>query len=156
MPVPPHNVLCRFVKEQRDCWDDKGGRPRANAFKDNREPNFSAWSVTALEHRKVRVEELMVGTFRRYGRVHLSVQDCVDAAREASEMVGTAFGVLVEWRPRQVTPELQHWSFAHAQVEYSPDDSVKSVVVKFRQRLALRAKAVSPPDRFAGGPSDES
>ena len=102
MPVPPCGVLCRFIKGQSDNWNERTGRPRPGAFKDRREPNFSTWNVVSLGLHNVQIEELMTGTFIDHGRAYLTVQDCLDAAKEAGEKKGTQFKVLVEWRPDDV------------------------------------------------------
>ena len=148
MSVPSRDVLCRFIKGQNDNWNVLTGRPRPGAFKDRREPNFSTWNVVLLTLRKVQIEELMTGTFTGHGQAYLTVQDCLDAAKEAGEKKGTQFDVVVEWRPDEVSPEFKPWSFAHVQVEYPPDQDLHSTVVEFRQLLATKSKDVVPPEKY--------
>lgn len=148
MPVPAHDELCRFIKGQGDSWNENIGRPRPGAFKDKREPNFSAWNVSLLRHRTVQVDELMTGTFKSYGQAYLTVQDCLDAAKEAREKTGAQFDVVVEWRSNEVTPELKPWSYAHVQVEYPVGQDFSSAIVQFRQLLVTKCKDLVPPERY--------
>ena len=99
--------------------------------------------------RNVQIEELMTGTFSGHGQAYLTVQDCLDAAKEAGEKKGIQFDVMVEWRPDKVSPELKSWSFAHVQVEYPPDQDLHSTEVEFRQLLATKSKGVVPPERYS-------
>ena len=148
MSVPPRNELCRFIKGQSDNWNEHTGRPRPGAFKDKREPNISTWNVVSLTFRELQIEELMTGTFSGHGQAYLTVQDCLDAAKEAGEKKGTQFNVVVEWRPDKVSPELKPWSYAHVQVEYPPSRDLRATVVEFRQLLATKSKDVVPPERY--------
>lgn len=148
MSVSPRDMLCRFIKGQGNNWNENTGRPRASAFKDNREPNFSTWNATSLRLRKVQIEELMTGTFSGHGQAYLTVQDCLDAAKEAGEGKGPQFDVVVEWRPDKVSPELKPWSFAHVQVEYPLGQNLHSTAVEFRQLLATKSKDIVPPKRY--------
>ena len=149
MPVHPDHPLCRFVKGQSDCWDPNENRPRVGAFKDKRFTNISVWDVEELGVRGVSVEVLRIGPLSDHGQALLTVQDYLDAAKEAGEERGVQLDIEVEWRPDETSTIWREWAYAHVQVEYSPDEKFNSAIKRFRQILARKAWNLIPPARYA-------
>ena len=138
MPVPPDDIVCRFIRPT--YWNKRDNRPKSAAFKQS---GLSVWHNELLLNNGVSLETLQVGHLAGSGQAHHTAGQYIELADEVAQSEGTAFRVQVEWRPENATEFWQQWAYAHAQVEAieGPDDFLK----QFRDQLALRCHYQSPP-----------
>ena len=149
MPIPPHDLICRFIAPIH--WSKRENGPREGAFKPDlpEQPNvivgLSVWHQNQLATRDVPIEELLIDTLAGFGRVDFRVQEYSDFARQASQAPSGPFAVRVVLRPWDiyVDPPWRPWNYAHCQVE-----SIRGpcrFTGRFRKLLAANAKGRAIP-----------
>ena len=153
MPVPPEDMLCRFIPDHEKSWSKTQKRPRPPAFKEN--GGLSVWHIELLRQDGVEPGELRIGALSGYGEAHHTAGDYLETAREAADCQGVPLSTVVEWRTedRYVKPDWREWAYAHVQVEHTlgPNYDVaklEAVLVLFRQQLSKNARHTEPPDRY--------
>ena len=141
MPVPPDDLLCRFIRP--GDWSRRENRPRPGAFK---QPALSVWHVERLRAQGAAPEDLRLEHLRGCGQAHHTAADYRILAIEASIADGMPFQVQVEWRPEDqyVSEPWRPWANSHVQVEAieGPPD----FLAEYRRRLALTTRWSVPPD----------
>lgn len=141
MPVPPDDILCRFIRP--DDWSSQNGRPRPGAFK---QASLSVWHKDRLLERQVSLEDLRIGHLTGCGQAHHTAGDYLQLALTAAQTEGTPFQVQVEWRPEDecVEEPWRRWAYAHVQVEAT--EGPPKFLKEFRWLLTLHTRVVVPPD----------
>lgn len=141
MPVPPDDMVCRFISPMH--WSRRENQPREGVFK---QEGLSVWHQGRLLERDVRLEDLLIENLVGFGQAHHRAGDYTDLAREVSEKSGEPFEVQVEWRPgdEYVEPPWRRWRYAHVQVEAIAGPT--QFLRRFRKLLTVNSRVVIPPD----------
>ncbi len=146
MSVPNEDIVCRFIRGDKDYWSTTLNRPKPNAFKD---PELSVWDVDVLRTLSTTIRDLQFDDFAGTGQAQHSVQQYYDFAKEASEEHQAVLEIQVEFRPsdRHVRAPWRKWRDAHAQVEITKSPPPpEPFPYKFRQKLAEKCRMAIPPD----------
>ena len=141
MPVPPYDILCRFVRPAD--WSERENRPRPGAFK---QAALSVWHTGQLQMMRVDLDELRIEHLSGCGQAHHSALDYQELAAQASQTDGIPFQVQVEWRPNDdcVNEPWRRWAAAHVQVEATVGPV--NFLAQFRRLLAAKTRHAVPPD----------
>ncbi len=141
MPVPPDDMLCRFISPMH--WSTRENQPREGAFK---QEGLSVWHYGRLLENDVRLEDLLIENLAGFGQAHHLAGDYTDLAREVSEKSGEPFEVQVEWRPEyeHVGRPWHRWRYAHVQVEAIAGPA--QFLRRYRKLLTVNSRVVIPPD----------
>ena len=141
MPVPPDDMVCRFISPMH--WSRRENQPREGAFK---QEGLSVWHQDKLHDHGVALEDLRIENLVGYGQAHRQAGDYTELARQVSENAGEPFQVQVEWRPEDeyVDPPWRQWRYAHVQVEAIAGPS--QFLRRFRKLLTANSRVVIPPD----------
>ena len=70
MPVPPDDLLCRFIRP--GDWSRRENRPRPGAFK---QPALSVWHIERLRAQGAAPEDLRLEHLRGCGQAHHTAAD---------------------------------------------------------------------------------
>lgn len=142
MPVPPDDILCRFIRPSD--WSKRDNRPRPGAFK---QASLSVWHKDRLLDCQVQPEDLRIHHLTGCGQAHHTAADYLQFALEAARIEGTPFQVQVEWRPddQYVQEAWRFFRFAHVQVEAI--EGPGNFLTEFRRLLALNSRLAIPPDQ---------
>ena len=138
MPVPPDDIVCRFIRPAD--WNKRDNRPKSAAFKG---PGLSVWHNASLLDSGVSLETLQIEHLAGSGQAHHTAGDYIHLAAAAAQSEDTAFRVQVEWRPEYATGFWRQWSYAHAQVETM--EGPPNFLPEFRDLLAKNCRHQSPP-----------
>lgn len=142
MPVPNSDIVCRFIKPDRNTWNSNLNQPKQRAFK---QAGLSVWHQERLGANGVNLQDLLIENLAGYGQAHHTAGDYLKFALQAAKSENVCFQVQVEWRrgDRYVNPAWRQWSYAHVQVEATkgPPD----FPLEFRRLLAANARSVVPP-----------
>ena len=148
MPLPPEDIVCRFVRDVD--WSKREGRPRPGAFKQH---GLSVWHPGRLQVHGVRLAYLQIGSLQGSGQALLTVEQILEAARCAERKKGGMLRVAVDWRPDTVGEPWQQWSYAHAEVETEARDEPApeenrdgGLMSAFRMLLCKKAQCTPPPE----------
>ena len=138
MPVPPDDMLCRFISP--DKWNHKLNLPIQRAFK---QVDLSVWHRDQLLQRKIQIEDLLIENLVGCGQAHHTVDDYLKFAHTVTQDEGIQCQVLVEWRPDEAGAPWWGWRYAHVQVEAmeGPGD----FPLEFRRLLAANSRHRIPP-----------
>jgi hypothetical protein len=141
MPIPPEDILCRFIRPAD--WSKRDNRPRPGAFK---QPALSVWHIERLRAQGAVPEDLRIEHLQGCGQAHHIAGDYLALAAEASQIEGVPFQVRVEWRPNDqyVSEPWRVWADAHVQVESM--EGPPDFLIEFRRLLAIRTRGSAPPD----------
>lgn len=152
MPVPPDDVVCRFIDPLH--WVKRDRCPAETAFKPPKEKDLSVWHEGLLEEHGASVDELKIKELSEHGHVCHSVREYQEVAREASQDKpkqprAIKIQVEVEFRPEDefVDPPWEEWNYAHCQVEATVGP--RRLTGRFRKLMAARSKHAIPPPKFA-------
>ena len=144
MPVPPNDIVCKFVRKQD--WSVELGQPKQQLFKGI---DSSVWHQNRLEDMDATLADLQFGEFEGSGQLHLTVQEYLDIASKVASEIADPFGITVEWRSEDqyVVESWSKWREAHAQIEIAkgtwpnfPPAFRKLVII-----FAVRKQTVKPP-----------
>ena len=142
MPVPNSDIVCRFIKPDRNTWNSNLNQPKQRAFK---KAGLSVWHQERLRANGVNLQDLLIEGLVGYGQAHHTAGDYLKFALQAAQSENVCFQVQVEWRAddQYVNPAWRQWSYAHVQVEATkgPPD----FPLEFRRLLAANARSVVPP-----------
>ena len=138
MPVPPDDIVCRFIRPAD--WNKRDNRPKSAAFKG---PGLSVWHSQRLRDNGVSLETLQIAHLAGSGQAHHTARDYLRHAAAAAQSEDTAFRVQVEWRPEYATGFCQQWNYAPAQVETM--EGPPNFLPEFRDRLAKNCRRQSAP-----------
>lgn len=141
MPVPPNDIVCRFINPIH--WSERENQPREGAFK---QEGLSVWHQGRLLERHVRLEDLLIENLAGYGQVHHKASDYTELARSLAEKSGEPFDVRVEWRPEDeyVPTPWRRWNYAHAQVEATAGPA--QFLRRYRKLLTVNSRVTIPPN----------
>ena len=141
MPVPPDDMLCRFIRP-RD-WSSTLNRPKPGAFK---QAGLSVWHQDRLRERGIPLSDLLIEHLAGHGQAHHTAGDYAELAQEAERLEGQPFRVRVEWRPEDeyVAEPWRQWNYAHVQVE--TEAGPPNFLARYCRLLTLGARVVIPPD----------
>ena len=144
MPVPPDDMVCRFINPDRRTWNNNLNQPTQRAFK---QAGLSVWHQDRLRERDVELEDLLIENLTGYGQALHRVGDYLAAAVTVAQEEKIPCQVQVEWRPDEVTEPWWRWRYAHVQVEAT--DGPPDFPLEFRRLLAANARVVAPPAQYA-------
>ena len=134
MPVPPEDVVCRFIRQRE--WSESENRIKHSVFKQS---GFSVWHKKRLNDNDVQLEDLRIDSLCGAGQIHFRVSDFTEIAiRISQRQESPSFEVRVEWRPECVPENFRKWNYAHVQVELS--DGSKNFPIDFRKQLAEKCR----------------
>ena len=141
MPVPPYDVLCRFIRPAD--WSRRDNRPRPGAFK---QAALSVWHIGQLRTMHVELDELRIAHLSGCGQAHHNAIDYQELAAQASQTENIPFQVQVKWRPgpQYVSQPWRPWSAAHCQVEATIGPA--NFLPEYRRLLAAKTRHAVPPD----------
>ena len=142
MPVPPDDVVCRFVNPDCKTWNRNLNAPTQRAFK---QVGLSVWHQDRLRQQGVALEDLLIENLAGYGQAHHRVNDYLAFALQVAREENVPCQVRVEWRPDEVTEPWWQWRYAHVQVEAT--EGPPDFPLEFRRLLAANARIVIPPVR---------
>ena len=142
MPVPPDDMVCRFIPPGQWSWRDN--RPRTRAFK---QVGLSVWHRDRLYEQNVALEDLLIENLAGYGQALHMVGDYLAAAATVAQEEKIPCQVQVEWRPDEVTEPWWHWRYAHVQVEAT--EGPPDFPLEFRRLLAANSRTVIAPNQYA-------
>lgn len=152
MPVPPNDVVCRFIDPIH--WIKRDKCPNETAFKPPKEKHLSVWHEGLLQEHNVSVHDLKIEGLSEHGHVCHSVRTYLEVAQEASQDKpkqprATRIQVEVEFRPEEEFVDLpwRKWDYAHCQVEATVGP--QRLTGRFRKLMAARSKHAIPPPVFA-------
>ena len=140
MPVPPDDIVCRFINPDRKTWNPNLNQPTQRAFK---QAGLSVWHQGRLRRRDVALEELLVENLAGYGQAHHQVSDYLALALQVEQEENVPCQVRVEWRPDEVTEPWRQWRYAHAQVEST--EGPPDFPLEFRRLLSANARTIVAP-----------
>ena len=145
MPVPPADIVCRFIRPAD--WSAQKNTPRAGAFKQSRQADLSVWHPGRLAEHQAALADLQIGPFAGSGQAHHTAGDYVRLALKAAELeeVSIEIQIQVEWRPEDAyVPEpWRQWRYAHVQVEGI--SGPPGFLHEYRNQLTLNCRALTPP-----------
>lgn len=144
MPVPPEDMVCRFIRP-RD-WNKANQSPKPSAFKDKR-GGLSVWHLERLQQQSVPIEDLLIDHLAGWGQAHHLASDYVDFAAQAAQQTGQPLQSQVEWRPEDeyVAPPWRRWRYAHAQAEVEDTEESTAAFTRFCRLLSLNCQATVTP-----------
>ncbi len=140
MPVPPDDMICRFINPDRNTWNANLNRPTQRAFK---QAGLSVWHQARLSEWNVALEDLLIVNLSGYGQAHHQVGDYLDLAKQVAQEEDIPCEVQVEWRPDEVSEPWWQWRYAHVQVEATAGPA--DFPLELRRLLAANARAIIPP-----------
>ena len=140
MPVPPDDIVCRFINPHRSSWNNNLNVPTQRAFK---QVGLSVWHQERLRQQNAEFEDLLIENLAGYGQAHHRVGDYSALALQVAQEEAVPCQVQVEWRPDAVTEPWRQWRNAHVQVEAT--EGPPDFPLEFRRLLAASARVVIPP-----------
>ena len=139
MPLSPDHILCRFIKPEKEKWNDKLNQPTQRAFK---QPDMSVWNQDLLRGKGACLEDLLFGELLGYGQAHHQVEDYYRLAEDV-EGEGISCRISIQLAPDQVPFPWLDWQYAHFQV-YRLGES-KELPLELRRRLAAECRKIVAP-----------
>ena len=139
-PVPPDEVMCRFIQPEKGKWNPELKAPLQRAFK---QEDLSVWSKDRLRAQDAIPADLLIDHLAGHAQAYHKVQEYLECAKQVAQEEGIDCKVQVMWRPDEVEPPWHQWKNAHAQVEAL--EGPKDFSLQFRRRLAASAKCIIPP-----------
>ena len=140
MPVPPDDIVCRFINPDRKTWNPNLNQPTQRAFK---QAGLSVWHQERLRWQDVALEELLIENLTGFGQAHHQVNDYLALALQVAQDEKLPCQVRAEWRPGEVTEAWWQWRYAHVQVEAT--EGPPDFPLEFRRLLAANARTIVPP-----------
>ena len=140
MTVPGTHILARFFRHNAEEWSEEEGKPKPGAFGSF---PISVWSANALNAKRHTINDVRKVGFPGSGVSLFTVNEYYQIARDAVKDAGGNCQINIDWEPNHVTPNLQTWAYAHADVQALVTSQPARRT--FRQYLSLRCNRAIPP-----------